>query len=451
MEKSSPREAARARRRSRRVRACCCVAGLVALAVPAQADTGTPMFGGPAPEVSLAELMAVAERDAPGARLAAGRRAYADAAHSGADPLFSQNPTAQLGIGPRFAGNSRGLDVQAALGQPIEVAGERGLRLDAARHLRDQLDAEAAAARWDIRREVTLAYRLTSVAQFRVTASSRWVALADEMLAIARRRLEVGDIGVIDFSIAQVDAAHARQAMLSAEQELRAVQLRLCEVSGWPLEEPPNVGGSLEPRRAVPALVELLSRANEQHPQLRAGRAASAEAVARARLADREAWPAPTLGVQYTREGSLAGPANHIVLGTLGLPLPLWQSNQAERARTRVDAEVARIEAAASAQHLRLAIARAHSDLESASARIELFNSTIKPALETGLTSLQRGFEAGEIGARDFALAGERFLSAERDALAAHADYVTALSELESALGGPLEGASRGAVNAEPQ
>jgi outer membrane protein TolC len=155
--------------------------------------------------------------------------------------------------------------------------------------------------------------------------------------------------------------------------------------------------------------------------------------------------------VQYTREGSLAGPANHIVLGTLGMPLPLWQSNQSERARTRVDAEVAHIEEAASAQRLRLAIAHAHSELQSASARIELFNSTIKPALETGLTSLQRGFAAGEIGARDFALAGERFLSVERDALAAHADYVTALSELESALGGPIEGASRGPADAEPQ
>ena len=452
MESLLVRAAARTRRSSRQVRIFCCwAAGLIAsLATAVRAEESPSLSRGDGREVALPELLAVAERDAPRARLAAQRRTYADAARAGATALFTQNPTVQFGVGPRFAGSSRDFDMQVSIGQPIDIAGQRGRRLDAAQRLREQLDAEALATRWDIRREVTLAYRLASVARERVAAVERWVEFADAMLAIARRRLQAGDIGIIDVSVVELDAAQARQGRLIAARELRASELRLCEVSGWPLEAPPRPSGSLEQPRAVPPLAELLGRANAQHPELSADRAAQAEAGARAELADREAWPAPTLGVQFTREGSLDGPANHIVLGTLGLPLPLWQSNQGERARARVDAEVARVAAGASEQRLRLAIARAHSELESASGRIELFDAKIKPILKTSLTSLQRGFEAGEIGSRDVALARERLLVAERDALTAHADYVSAWSELEGALGEPLEGAVP-AADGEPQ
>ena len=157
-------------------------------------------------------------------------------------------------------------------------------------------------------------------------------------------------------------------------------------------------------------------------------------------LADREAWPTPVLGVQYAHEGGIAGPDNDIVLGTLELPLPLWQRNQSERARSRAEAATSLAEEESEARALEARIARAHAELTTAVARLEAFGANVTPALADSLALLERGFGAGEIPLMDLILARQRFLGAERDRLDAHADYYRALADLESASGSELYG-----------
>jgi cobalt-zinc-cadmium efflux system outer membrane protein len=171
-----------------------------------------------------------------------------------------------------------------------------------------------------------------------------------------------------------------------------------------------------------------------------------AEAHARVELADREAWPAPVFGALVAREGSAGSPANYIVLGTLGLPLPFWQLNQGERARARVDEDVALAEESATARAVRARIARSHAELTSASERLSLFTSTVAPQLEDNLALLRRGFDAGEIPLLNVAVARDQFLAALRDALIAYADYYRALAELEFAVGAELPEASSAAT-----
>jgi outer membrane protein TolC len=123
------------------------------------------------------------------------------------------------------------------------------------------------------------------------------------------------------------------------------------------------------------------------------------------------------------------------VLGTIGIPLPLWQTNQTERERAQVDEQVAHSELSASTSGLRARIARAHAELQSAAERLRLTTDLVGPALEQSLTLLGRGFDAGEIPLIDVAVVRERFLQNQRDALQAHLDYYQALVELEDAAG----------------
>lgn len=398
-------------------------------------------------EVTLAELLSYAERHAPAVQIALRRRGRADAARKGADPRLRENPTMEFGIGPRFGqASDRDFDFFASLGQPVEIAGERGLRLDAASRLGEQLDAETTATRWQVRREVILAYRSAVVARERVAIADRIVGFTDEMLLIARRRLAAGDATGIDVRVAETELAQARQAKLAAEQDLRTARIRLAEVTGWAIDTPPSVPAGLGAPRAVPTLAAVMEVAQDRHPELRARQAAVAEAHARVELADREAWPAPVFGALVAREGSAGSPANYIVLGTLGLPLPFWQLNQGERARARVDEDVARAEESATARALRARIARAHAELASASERLSLFTSTVAPQLEDSLALLRRGFDAGEIPLLNVAVARDQFLAALRDALIAYADYYRALAELEFAVGAALPDASSAAT-----
>lgn len=396
-------------------------------------------------EVSLRELLSYAEGHAPAVKLAERRRGYGGAAKAGAEPLLRQNPTFGFGIGPRFVGSSgTALDVQVSLAQPVEVAGGRGLRQAAAARLDERLEQEAAAARWEMRREVTLAFHSGVLARERRAVGRRVLRFAEEMLATTRRLLEAGETNAIEVLVAEAELAKARQALVKAEQELQASRIDLCVLTGWPLEAPPVIPAELEAVRSPPPLAALLGQVMDRHPELLARRAGAAEARMNVQVADREAWPTPVFGVQLTREGGVGSPNNDVLLGTLQVPLPLWARNQGQRAERRVDEDVARAEEALLRQALAGRIARAHAELAAAAARVELFTSGVAPSLEQGLALIQRGFDAGELPLASVADARERLLEVQLSALEAYADYYRALAELESAAGAPLDSLARG-------
>jgi cobalt-zinc-cadmium efflux system outer membrane protein len=209
----------------------------------------------------------------------------------------------------------------------------------------------------------------------------------------------------------------------------------------------PRVVPTLPPPAPVPALAVVLDGAARGHAALVARRAAVDEAARRVAVAEREAWPVPAFGVQVAREGSAGSPANTVVLGTLGVPLPLWQQNQGETAHRRVDEAVARAEAAAAERANRVAVLAAHTALVAAAERVALWTDGIVAPLDENLAVLQRGFAAGEFALVDVTVARERFLAAERDALDAIVDYHVARADLEYAVGAPLPAAASPGVD----
>ena len=78
---------------------------------------------------------------------------------------------------------------------------------------------------------------------------------------------------------------------------------------------------------------------------------------------------------------------------------------------------------------------RASKSLWSATRRLEAFGAEVLPRFEENLAALKRAYELGEIDILGLASGRERFLEAQRDALAAQDDYFTALAELEHAVG----------------
>ncbi|MBI2374975.1 MAG: TolC family protein [Deltaproteobacteria bacterium] len=400
------------------------------LAVEGRAATPTAEH-----ESSLGELLELARLSSPSARLATLRLAYGDAARASAEPLFPDNPTLELGVGPRLEGGD--YDVFATFSQPVEVAGERGLRITLAARFRERLEAELAASAWDLRREVTLSYHTAVIAREGAELADRLLEFAGDLLAIARRRRAAGDSTSIELRIAEIEHARAREAKLAADQALRSARVALAEVTGSSIDAPPNVPRGLEPPRTIPSLARLL-RLTEAHPALRARRLATGEAHAHKALADREAWPTPVLGAQVARESASEGPPSYVVLGTIAAPLPFWQRNQGERARARAAVDVAEAKEISTARALRSRVVRTHGELSVAVARLAIFTSSVAPSLEDNLALLRRGFEAGELSVLALATARERFLEAQRDALSAYADCARARSELESAAGAEL-------------
>jgi cobalt-zinc-cadmium efflux system outer membrane protein len=408
----------------------------LATGTPTAAQDATPTQSEAGREVSLAELLAHAERNAAPLRVAEARRGFGRAAQQAASPRLRDDPTLEFAIGPRFgAASGNDFDFVASLAQPVDVAGQHGLRVDAADRLQVQLAAEAQVARWELRRRVTLAFHAARLAREAELLAARTAELAARRLDITARRLAAGEVNLIELRLAEVEDARARQAQLSGAQRLMATRLRLAEVSGWSVEAPPNVPQGLEPPGAVPTLAEVMKAAAVRHPALAARAAAVDASAAQASLAQRETWPTPVFGVQVAREGSAGSPANYIVLGTLGLKLPLWERNRQALGQSQAELEVQRVEQDATARAVAVRLALALADVEASIRRLTLFASNLEPKLEEGLALLQRAFEAGELGLGELSLAQERFLSARQERLYAYADYYEARTELEYALG----------------
>jgi outer membrane protein, heavy metal efflux system len=390
--------------------------------------------GPAAREVTFAELLAFAEQHAPSVRRARAQLATGAAARIEASSPLHDDPTLSVGVGPRFAAGQSSVDIEVEVSQPVEVAGERGLRRALAARLSERLEAEVGSTRAELRRELGLAFHGATLLQQRVSVAAELRAFAEKTVVVCERRLAAGDATRIEVNVATADAAEAQEAELLAREELTSARISLCRLSGWPLDTPPLGPSELAPAQPPPSLRAVLRRARARHPELSARAAATRQAHAEVELIDRQAWPKPTLGVHFAREGSVGSPANTIVLGSVELPLPVWSSNQGARARARADEGIAREEEALAAQDRLARLVSAHAALSSAAKRRALLAQGASKPLESSLALYARGFEHGEFSALELSAAREKFARAALASLEAQADYLRARAELEYVL-----------------
>lgn len=394
-----------------------------------------PAAGGVVP---LDGILAYADQHAPRLRVARERLGLGDAAVEGASPLLPDNPTVSLGAGPRVTGGGTHTDLAGSLSQRFEIAGERGLRIEAAEQTRRRLDAELDEARWGVHRDVHAAFHRALVARERLEAADRLLTFQERLLDITRRRLQAGDVSPLAVRLAEGELSQSRVSKIAQEQNYLRARLELGALAGWPTAHPPEPAGTLDLPRDPPTSEALTAAARRHQPRLRTLQAARSEAGARARSADRDGWPEPTLGVQVTREGAPTGLEETIVLGTLSVPIPVVQRNQGARATARAEARIADAEQQAFTSQLSNHIEQNRTAVIAAASRVRTYGGEILPTFEENLRLIQRAFELGEIDILQVSVARERFLRIQTDSLDAYSDYFQAIADLEASIGTDL-------------
>ncbi|MGB3049890.1 MAG: TolC family protein [Polyangiales bacterium] len=386
--------------------------------------------------VSLRAILEHAHEHAPRLRISRAKLERGSAAVEGASVVLQRNMLARAAAGPRIALGARGVDFQVSLAQPIEIAGERKQRMRTAEKFDERTRKELKEAEWIVHREVHAAFHTALVARERWEVVDKLLVSTEELVSVAERRLRAGDISPLAVRLAKGELAQARQTSLTAERAYRSAQLTLAEVSGWSPDVLPDPLGELDEPRRAPAIKDLLVLAAQQHPGLAARESAVEEAEARVQLENREAWPEPSLGVLYTRE-SLPNVQihEHIVQGTMTLPIPFTQRNQEGRARARADLSVRQAEEQSFRQTLETRLTRAAIAVDADANRIAAYGTEILPAFEGNLTLLRRAFELGEVDLLQVLVARERLLRIQQDALTAHQDYYRDVAALEAEVG----------------
>jgi cobalt-zinc-cadmium efflux system outer membrane protein len=358
------------------------------------------------------------------------------AAVDGASVVLRRNAMAGAAAGPRIVEGARGVDFTVWLAQPIEIAGERKQRRRTAAKFQELTGKELRETHWLVHREVHAAFHAAIVARERWRVVKKLLVSTEELLSVAERRLRAGDISPLQVRLAKAELAQARQTSFAAERGYRSAQLELAELSGWPPDPLPAPVGDLDEPRRAPLIKDLLSLALQRHPGIAARATAVEEAEARVRLENREAWPEPSLGVTYTRE-SLPNVRihEHIIQGTIVMPIPFSQRNQQGRAHARADLAVRQAEQQAFGQALRARLTRAAMAVDADANRIAAYGTEILPAFEGNLSLLRRAFELGEVDLLQVLVARERLLRIQQDALTAHQDYYRDVAALEAEVG----------------
>lgn len=395
----------------------------------------------PGDGIGLAEILAFADEHSPALGVARSSRAKAAAARAGASQLLDNNPQVSVAVGPRFGISGVGADVEASLSQQIQIAGERGARLAAAERFAETTDAQIEQARWLVHCDVHAAFHRALVERERLRLADRVVAFQQEVFRIVRKQIAAGETAPLSLRLAEAEVAQATQAAVAARQAFLASRLRLAQLAGWPISKPPIPVGTSDLPRDPPPQDRLISVAQEKLPRLRAAAAAIREAQARSVTADREAWPRPSVGVQYRREGNPTSEgAYDVVMGVLSIPIPSLNTNQGARADARADVTVAQAELDAARSLLSGQIAEGRSEVVAAAQRTQAYGTEILPRFEENLTLLRRSFELGEIDLLALSFGRERFMRIQSDALGAQLDYFVALAGLERLVGVDLWG-----------
>lgn len=424
----------------------CVFAAALAVVASAAAPVDTPTLAPPtgAEEIGrpigLDQILEHAEQHAPALLVARSRRARGTAEVEAASPWLPDNPQITAATGPRIVRGEAGVDVTASLSQEIQVAGERGLRIDAAAGFLEQVDAEIEDVRWAVHAQVHAAFHRALVERSRLKLAEEVLAYQEGLASVVERRVSAGDVAPFTKRLAEVEVAQAKQAAVADRQRYRAARLELAQLAGWPIDDLPSPTGALDTPRAPETLERLVAAAEKKLPALRARDAAARAAAAQVAAADRAIFPQPVLGVQWTQEGNPIEGANQIILGTVSVPIPSFQLNQAERARARADEQIARAELEALRRQLEGNVALARSEVVAASERVHSYGTEVLPRFSENLNMLRRAFELGEIDLLELSVGRERLLRAQSDALDAHLDYFVAVAALERAVGAEVFG-----------
>ena len=383
---------------------------------------------------TLTQLFAFAEENAPHVQRAREHIGLGEAAIEGAEKIQQFNPEleGELGVGLGDVGLAK---AEVTLEQRLEIFGERGLRIQAARRRKQALRSEVTRAGWDVHQQVHRLYRLGLVHQERVGIEREILEFTQQLFQIAQERYEAGEEPRTSVIVAKAEIAQARQGLVQAWLNYIRALRDLGATVGWQAEKPPQPSGDVGQARPIPAKAELVDKALEEDPQLAVLEARLEQARTERTLEERKIWPNPLFGIGWEGESFNGAEAENKLRFVIAVPLPLWDQNQGEVAAAQARTQIFRQAIENRKRILENLVSKQAETVQAAYKQAQIYEEEVLPALETQLELLQDGFELGEMSLLDVMNARDRLLAVQRQYLGALQEYFIAVSELENLLG----------------
>jgi len=388
----------------------CCIVGLPTRTLAQQA-------------VNFAAVLESARKNNPDWRAAEQEVEIARGKLTTARLIMPFNPLLHGEGGPRnIPGEGKHADYSVGLSMELEVAGQRGLRIaESERNLQ-----RAEAAYTDFARTFTAklarAFYQALVARERLALLRRVEDLNRRLLDVTKIRFQAGDVSGLETNVAAVRYGRARKDALDGQRELTQALLELRRLAG--LEELITPTGELPIVYSPPSPAELLARARANRPDLSAKLRELERAEAEIALRKRENFPNPSAGISFRREGT----GDRIVMGSLAIPLPIFNRRQGELEGLEARRIQARAELLGLEKEIRKEVDQVLNQWAIAAESFQLFQREIIERTEENFKLLEAAYRERKI---DFPQA----LIMENDLIAANLSYLdTSLALREAAI-----------------
>lgn len=325
---------------------------------------------------------------------------------------LAANP--EVAVEPEFAESQPGVTARpgwrGSVSQPIEWAGQRGLRIAAS-------DRDLARARLAVRDAARVSLATASLAFYDALAASRRLAVAAEIVTLYERlraatrvQLAEGEISTLDANLVEIEWGRARARLLAARRLAWTAELELKRQLGVPAARPITLADDSTVGEQPAGLDTLLAVALSRRPDMTARTVAIEEARLLSRLAGREAIPPLRLGL-FAVGGS--GSIRPRVGVGVGFPLPVWNRNRGLVAERDAELRQAGLLREAAELRVRTEVADAYRAFITAREEAELFEREVLRPARTNQALLEDAYRAGKLGVATLVLLRNQLLDAE--------------------------------------
>ncbi len=384
---------------------------------------------------------------ASNAQLAAARleieRARARLRQAGLRP----NPSVEFlhGNGASNSPGEKGTTVGLSL--PLELAGQRGRRIDLARAELEAAEAEVADRERRLASEMRAAYAEALAASREVEVMRELNPLDAETARVVEARVEEGDAAPLELNLLRVEIDRMRARRVLAEGRLQAALLRLKRLAGIPPEEALRLREELtepplEPPASLEAAVEIALRSR---PDLRFARLSEEVARAGYRLAKAQAAPQVNAVVQYSDVRNtfdetpvgLITDRDHALSFGVSITLPIFNRNQGAKAEAQLAVTQAQKRREFLESEIRSEVASAWRRYEAALAALQTYERGVIERSTQNVRTARAAYEAGAFRVSELLAEQRRLIDARREMTEAMVERYRALSDLQTAIGGP--------------
>jgi cobalt-zinc-cadmium efflux system outer membrane protein len=329
---------------------------------------------------------------------------------------------------------------------PLELAGQRGRRIDLARAELEAAEADVADRERRIASEARLAYIETLAALRELEVTQNLYSLDAETARIVEARVEEGDAAPLELNLlrAEVDRLQARRALV--EGRLQSCATRLKQVVGMDPDEQLRLREALmapllpDPPASLDAAVDLALRTR---PDLRFARLSEDVAKAGYRLVKAQSAPQVTVGAKFTNNlstfddtpvGVLRDRDRLLAFG-VSITLPIFNRNQGAKAEAQLEITQAQKRREFIESVVRAEVAAAYRRYEAAQASVQIYERGVIARSEQNVQTMRAAYQVGAFRVTELLTEQRRVVDMQREMTEALAERYRALAELRAALG----------------